>query len=112
MFNFKMHQLWLLPRFSALFILALLPSIIYSAIEWTKLDFKSLPYWFNFGKATIFGLFISAIFIHSFLGIEIIIQDYIPENWKKSILFLSKWGHLALILMTWLLLIILAFKGA
>ncbi len=107
-----MNQLWLLQRLSALFILALLPSVIYSVVEWTKLDFNLLASWFSFGKALIFGVFISSIFAHSFLGLEIIIQDYVPENWKERILTLSKWGHVFLVGITWIFLTILCLKGA
>jgi succinate dehydrogenase hydrophobic anchor subunit len=107
-----MNHLWLLQRISAFFILAFLPSIFYSVVEWTKLDMKVLPYWFTLGRGIVFGVFINAILTHSFLGLEIVIQDYVPADWKEKILALSKWLHIILGVLAWFFLIILIIMGS
>lgn len=111
MVNLKMNHWWLLQRISAFLTICLLPSMLFSIIEWTRLDFKVLPYWFTFGRAVIFGAFISSSFFHSFLGIETIIEDYIPKEWREKALFLSKWVHVFLVTLTWIALISLTIMG-
>jgi succinate dehydrogenase hydrophobic anchor subunit len=112
MFNLKMSNLWLIQRISALLIVALLPAVSYSIVEWTKLEFNLLRYWFTLGRAFIFGIFMSSILMHSFLGIETVIEDYIPILWRKKALTCSKWIHIGLVALTWITLIILVVLGS
>lgn len=112
MLNMKMNHWWLIQRITALLIIALVPAMLYSAIEWSTLEFKTLRHWFTFGRAFIFGIFMTSVFIHSFVGIETIIEDYIPLKLREKALVWSKWIHIAFVCLTWISLIILTIFGA
>ncbi len=107
-----MNHWWLIQRATALLIIALVPAMLYSAIEWTTLEFKMLRSWFTFGRSFIFGIFMTSVFVHSFIGIETIIEDYIPLKLREKALMWSKWAHISFTALTWLMLIILAVLGA
>jgi len=112
MFSMKMSQLWLLQRLSAILILAFLPAILFGIIEWTRLDLKLVPYWFTIGRVIIFGLFMNCVFLHSYLGIEIIIQDYVPQKLKSGSLWFSKYFHVFVAIFSWIVLFVVMFEGS
>ena len=108
----NMNTLWFLQRLSAIFLLACLPAVFSAILQWSGMSGKEIITWLSWGRVLTFGLFFTCVFFHSYLGIEIVIEDYLrPYTWRDRILFLSKYLHIFFVALSWLTLMVLGLRS-
>ena len=88
---------WLAQRITAValiplglwFIFSLATRVDLSRVAW--LEFFAVPW-----HAAAAGLFLLVLFYHSYLGVRVVIEDYVHERWRERMLrLLSGILHLA-----------------
>lgn len=80
---------WLAQRVSALALIPLSLWFAYSLIELVRLPREEAIEWFgSAGNATGMVFFLIAIFYHGFLGVQVVIEDYVRHKGVKFALLI------------------------
>jgi len=85
------HHFWH-QRVSAIALVPLTLWIMVSIITMTTLEHGAVVTWMSAPiNAVLLLIFISALFYHALLGVQVVIEDYIHSEWQKiACLILSK----------------------
>ncbi len=89
---------WWSQRVTALALVPLTFWVVYSVISLSGMTHASVIDWMqNPYNAVLFVLFLGALFFHSFLGVQVVIQDYVHGGWLKlAALILLQFAYFAL----------------
>jgi succinate dehydrogenase membrane anchor subunit len=75
---------WWHQRLSALALIPLSLWFIYSLLSMTTSDYNTVVQWLRLPYVTVLlVLFISSLFYHAQLGLQVVIEDYIDSEWQK-----------------------------
>jgi len=77
---------WVIQRITALFLIPLSLWFVYKCISFQNLNFFELREFFkSYINSSLFFIMMSTMLIHSKLGFDTIIQDYISSSYLKKI---------------------------
>jgi len=86
----KYSSKWITQRITALLLIPLTFWFIYNCISFQKLDYVEIVHFFDsYFNSLLFLLFIISMLLHSKLGCETIIEDYINSNSLKNFSLLA-----------------------
>ncbi len=87
---------WWAQRFSAIVMLALVAWLVYALTNIVGVDHDTASAFIGHPvNAALAALFIAAVFYHSRLGLQVVIEDYIHARWLEiTLLLLVKLGAL------------------
>ena len=75
---------WWYQRLTAVALVPLTLWVMGSIINATSMGYSDVRIWLTSSlNATLFLAFISALFIHAQLGMQVVIEDYIESEWQK-----------------------------
>lgn len=104
---------WIAQRLTALALIPLALWFAFSIACLVGADYATFKAWLSQPLNTgLMVLFLGAMFWHSMLGLQVVIEDYVePEGAKIIALVLSKLFHVALAVITLLAVLRVAFAG-
>ncbi len=75
---------WWSQRVTAVALIPLSFWLVYSLISLAGMEHAAVMGWLqNPLNAVLFVLFLGALFYHSFLGIQVVVEDYVHVTWLK-----------------------------
>lgn len=87
------HHFWV-QRLSALALIPLTLWFVFSIARLSSGSYDAVLWWVSAPSvAVVLVLFLVAMFYHSMLGVQVVIEDYVGhEGWKLALLIGSKFG--------------------
>jgi succinate dehydrogenase / fumarate reductase, membrane anchor subunit len=88
---------WWMQRLSAVALVPLSLWFVYSVVRFQLADYPTLLTWLHAPYvAIVLAMYFAALFYHSALGIQVVIEDYVHSEWYKiPALVLNKFVHFA-----------------
>ena len=75
---------WWAQRISALALIPLGLWFAVSALEFARADYGTVIVWLHEPQtAILLSLFLTALFYHAYLGVQVVIEDYVHTEWLK-----------------------------
>ncbi len=75
---------WWVQRLTAIALVPLSIWFIASLLCVSKSDYQSIVTWIsNPVSAVLLIIFLSALYYHAYLGVQVVIEDYIDSEWQK-----------------------------
>lgn len=89
---------WWAQRITAIAMVPLVIWLAYSVVTLASADYGAVVAWLTLPiNAILFGLFLVAMFYHSSLGLQVVIEDYLHVGWAKiSALIFLQFAHILL----------------
>jgi succinate dehydrogenase / fumarate reductase, membrane anchor subunit len=89
---------WLIQRLTALALIPLTIWFLVSLIGLVGADYHAIQQWLSMPLVTVLMvLFLSVLFYHSELGVQVVIEDYVPAKGARlAALILSRFIHIFL----------------
>ena len=82
---------WLLQKIFAISFLILLIYVIFSFYKINLSDYSEILMWFsNFWNSTIFFILFTCILLHSNIGLNSIVDDYVHHKRNKKLILILK----------------------
>lgn len=104
---------WKGQRISAATLILLGIWFLVEMLRYTQADYLLVLAWASqpwIGMAL--ALFVGMVFYHSSIGLQVIIEDYIPHPfWQKTFILMVKGVNLGMALLSWLFIIRIVMMG-
>lgn len=90
---------WWSQRVTAVALVPLVLWLVYSLLALSGQDYASVIQWLqNPLHAVLLAVFLVTMFYHSYLGLQVVIEDYLHLGWLKvAVLILLKFAHVLLV---------------
>lgn len=104
---------WWWQRITSIVLIPLGVWFVYSILALLPADYEQATAWLHSPvQAALFILFCGAMFWHAFLGLQVIIEDYVHTEWLKITLLIGAKLALALMLTITVLITLRIFLNA
>lgn len=89
---------WWVQRVTAVALIPLSVWFMYSVLSLALTDHAAVTAWIAVPwHAVLLALFVVTLFYHSYLGLQVIVEDYVDSEWLKlATLLLLQFAHIAL----------------
>ncbi len=89
---------WWSQRVSAIAMVPLVLWLAYSVLTLASADYAAVVAWLALPiNAILFGLFLLTMFYHSYLGLQVVVEDYVHVGWVKlTALIILQFAHVLL----------------
>lgn len=89
---------WWSQRVTAIALVPLVLWLAYSVVTLASADYGDVVAWLSLPiNAILFGLFLAVMFYHSYLGLQVVIEDYVHVGWAKlTALIALQFAHVLL----------------
>ncbi len=90
---------WWSQRVTAVALVPLVLWLVYSLLALSGQDYAAVIQWLrNPLHAVLLAVFLVTMFYHSYLGLQVVIEDYLHLGWLKvAVLILLKFAHVLLV---------------
>lgn len=80
---------WWMQRLSALVLIPLCLWFVFSILQLMNMDYAAVRLWMSDPIATVFlVIMLFALYYHAYLGVQVVIEDYIDSEWQKIVALL------------------------
>ena len=104
---------WRGQRISAAALISLAIWFLIEILRHTQADYTLVLAWASQPWVSMaLALFIGMVFYHNSIGLQVIIEDYIPHPfWQKTFILMVKGVNLGMALLSWLFIIRIVMMG-
>ena len=94
---------WKGQRLSAIALIIFCGWFLAEILSHTQMDHRAVLLWISRPwNGAALTLFTGLIFYHSALGLQVIIEDYIPNQfWQSTLIFFVKVANILLVILSW-----------
>lgn len=105
---------WWSQRLTAIALVPLVLWLAYSVVSLAGAEYSTVVAWFALPiNAILFSLFVLTMFYHSYLGLQVVVEDYLHVGWiKVSTLIILQFAHVLLAAIGLFAVLRFAFGGA